>query len=106
MVVISCGGGVILDPANVECLKKNAVVIYLKAGPDVILNRVRGSAAVRPLLESDDPARVVADLLDARSRLYEQAADMAIDTSHLNVDEVVSKIVRELPAHESVNRQK
>jgi shikimate kinase len=106
MTVISCGGGVILDPANVKHLKKNALIIYLKAGPDVILERVKGSAAVRPLLESDDPSRAVSDLLTARSRLYEQAADLVIDTSHLNVDEVVSKIIRELPEYEGVNLQK
>jgi shikimate kinase len=104
--VISCGGGVILDPANMECLKKNALVIYLKAGPDVILKRVKGSATVRPLLESDDPGRVVSGLLAARCHLYEQAADMVIDTSHSNIDDVVSKIIRELPAYESVNLQK
>lgn len=106
MTVISCGGGVILDPANIEHLKNNALVIYLKAGPEVILKRVEGSAPVRPLLESDDPAGVVSDLLAARSQLYEQAADMVIDTSHMNVDEVVSKIIRELPAYESINLQK
>jgi shikimate kinase len=106
MTVISCGGGVILDPANIVCLKKNALIIYLKAGPDVILKRVTGSAAVRPLLASDDPALAVSDLLAARCQLYEQSADMVIDTSSLNVDEVVSKIISELPAYESVNIQK
>jgi shikimate kinase len=104
--VISCGGGVVLNPANISGLKNNAVIIYLKADPDVILQRVKESTEIRPLLQSADPARSIGELLKSRRPLYEQAADIVIDTSGLCVNEVVSKIIAELPAYESANLQK
>jgi shikimate kinase len=104
--VISCGGGIVLNPANIKGLKRNAVIIYLKADPDVILHRVKGSIEIRPLLQSTNAARSISELLNTRRPLYEQAADMVIDTSGLSVSEVVSKIVAELPAYESINLKK
>ena len=104
--VISCGGGIVLNPANIRGLKENAVIIYLKADPDVILQRVKGSTEIRPLLQSTNPARSIGELLKSRRPLYEQAADMVIDTSGLSVNEVVSKIIAGLPTYESVNLKK
>ncbi|MCX6007893.1 MAG: shikimate kinase [Chloroflexi bacterium] len=104
--VISCGGGIVLNPSNIDCLKKNAVIIYLEAGPEVILQRVKGSAEIRPLLQSTNPARSIGELLKARRPLYEQAADIMIDTSGLRVNEVVNKIIAELPTYESINLKK
>ena len=104
--VISCGGGVVLDASNIECLKKNAVAVYLKASPDVILKRVGQQGGVRPLLQTKDPARTVAELLASRSHLYERAADLVIDTTGLTADEVAGKIMAGLPSYEGVNLKK
>lgn len=95
--VISCGGGVVLNPFNIEQLKKNAEIVYLQAKENVILQRVTGSEAVRPLLNKADPAGEVDRLLKARRPLYEKAADLIIDTSDLSVDEVVNRIIAGLP---------
>ena len=101
--VISCGGGIVLDPASVDCLKQNALMVYLKARPDIILKRVGGSGDVRPLLRSADPSLTINDMLAARRPLYEKAADIVIDTSRLTVVAVVGKIVAELPSDASIN---
>ncbi len=95
--VISCGGGVVLDHRNIEQLKKNAVVVYLQARQDVIMERVQGSSDVRPLLKSSSPLQTVAGLLKTRCPLYEQAADITVDTSGLEIKDVVDKIIACLP---------
>ncbi|MBN1374926.1 MAG: shikimate kinase [Dehalococcoidia bacterium] len=91
--VISCGGGVVLNHSNMEQLKENAVIVYLQADQDVIMQRVKGSEDVRPLLNSADPCTTVAGLLAARHPLYEKFADIIIDTSDLKIEDVVKQII-------------
>jgi len=104
--VISCGGGIVLNPVNIERLKKNALIVYLEAEPEVILSRLKGTGNVRPLLEVSDPAGAVNDLLIARRPLYERSADIIVDTTGLTINNVVNNIIAELPENESVNLQK
>lgn len=40
-VVISTGGGVVLDPENVNLLRKNGVIYFLYASPENILKRLK-----------------------------------------------------------------
>jgi shikimate kinase len=104
--VISCGGGAVLDPANVQRLKETSVLVYLKVEPDIVLKRVSGSRGVRPLLEGEDPSRKISDLLESRRKIYEDAADIEIDTSKWTVEEVAGRVMAELQIYESVNLKK
>jgi shikimate kinase len=88
--VIAVGGGAVLDPENVRCLRDAGVLVYLTARPDVILGRV-GNAANRPLLR-DDPQATVSRLLAERGPVYSAAADITVDTSERTADEVVGEI--------------
>lgn len=82
-LVVSTGGGVVLDPANIADFQSSGVVICLEADPDVILRRVAGDDH-RPLLRAPDPARRIRDLLAARAPLYAAIPDR-IDTSRLTL---------------------
>jgi len=99
--VIACGGGVILDRSNVEILKLSAVIVYLSARPSILLRRVLNSPERRPLLQVVDPASAMDGLLKRRLPLYQAAADLTIDTSDLDIEGVVKKIVSELKINES-----
>jgi len=99
--VIACGGGVILEQSNVEALRRNAIIVYLPAEPSVLLRRVLDSPEKRPLLQVVDPASAMGGLLKRRLPLYEAAADLTIDTSALDIDNVVNKIMAELKINES-----
>ena len=101
--VISCGGGIVLNPSNIEQLKTNSLVVYLHAEPASILHRVLQSNEVRPLLEVEDPAKTIDDLMKFRRPLYEQSADLTVDTTDMIPEEVVSDIMAELFKNESVN---
>src|SRR3989338_3633633 len=52
-VVITTGGGVVLDPANIAALKKNGILVALSATPETIHRRVK-NARHRPLLLKTD----------------------------------------------------
>jgi len=101
--VIACGGGVVLDQSNIEALKRNATIVYLSAEPSILLRRVLNSPERRPMLQVFDPASTMDSLLKHRRPLYETAADLTIDTTALDIESVVKKIITELKTNESRN---
>src|SRR5215472_16632966 len=63
--VISTGGGLAVDPANLASLKTHALVVCLWASPDLIWQRVRHQSH-RPLLNDPDPVAKIRQLLAER----------------------------------------
>lgn len=90
-LIVDCGGGVVLNPENINNLKKNGVIFYLAATPSVIYDRVKHERH-RPLLNVEDPKGKIEELLNARKSSYEQA-NVTIDTSHKTVQQVVEEIL-------------
>lgn len=90
--VISTGGGVVLNPENMDALRMSGFVISLKASVDAILERT-SRRNVRPLLEREDRRETVLRLLENRDHLYEQA-DFTVDTTALSPMQVVDEIVK------------
>jgi len=88
--VVACGGGIVINPKNIETMKKTGIVICLCASPEAILKRTAGYAH-RPLLNVKDPKKQIELLLELRAPYYAQA-DKTIDTSKIPVKEVVVKI--------------
>ncbi len=84
--VISTGGGIVLRPGNRDILSESGYVIWLKASPDAILERVSRNQE-RPLLLTSDPLQTIKDLLKERNNLYASTADFTIDTNELTLDE-------------------
>jgi shikimate kinase len=94
-VVVATGGGAILDPANRACLKAGGIVIYLHTSIEEQLKRTaRGGA--RPLLMNDDPRAVLERLMATRKPLYEEIADLCIDTTGRQVGTVAAAARRML----------
>jgi shikimate kinase len=89
--VIATGGGAIADADNLATLRAAAPIICLTARPDVILARTQAGGPVRPLLQGDDPARRVAELLAQRAAAYAEA-DLILDTSERTIDDLVADI--------------
>ncbi|MBU0571128.1 MAG: HD domain-containing protein [Candidatus Omnitrophica bacterium] len=90
--IIDAGGGAVLDPENMKCLKKNGIVVCLWADPEVILERTRKNNH-RPLLSVDDPKRKVQELLEERKASYEHA-DFHVDTTMGDITIVVDKVIK------------
>ncbi|MDP2729926.1 MAG: shikimate kinase [Dehalococcoidales bacterium] len=100
-VIIACGGGVILNKINIDRLRESSRTVYLTASPGVILKRILKEVGQRPLLEVDNPARTIRELLKFREPFYERAADVTINTSKLDIDAVVEQIIEKLKEDES-----
>ncbi|MFN3218274.1 MAG: shikimate kinase [Acidimicrobiales bacterium] len=97
-LVVSTGGGMVLDPVNVATLAATGRIFCLTAEPDEILRRVLADpgAVERPLLRSDDPAARVRDLLEERASAY--GAFVQIPTDGRRPDEIADVIVGHLAA--------
>lgn len=93
--VIAAGGGAVMDDANLAALKRNGWLVWLKAEPDVILQRV-GDVGSRPLLNVENPRGRVAELLALRQATYAKA-DATVETSERSVDQVVDEIMWLMP---------
>jgi shikimate dehydrogenase len=96
--VIDCGGGIVLNKVNIEMLKERAVVVYLTASPEAILKRVSHSRNRRPLLENHDKAGSIKSLLEYRRPLYEQAADITVDTEDKDIEAIAEEIIFKIKA--------
>ena len=92
-LVVATGGGVILNPENMQNFYSSGLVICLSAHPNTILDRVEGDTN-RPLLSGSrcDKIEKMRGLLDKRLSLYD-AVPHQIDTSNLTVSEVVEQLV-------------
>ena len=94
--VIACGGGTVIDPENLENLRRSSRMVLLTAEPEVILERVETEGDVRPLLNVEDRLGKIRSLLSKRWPSYIEAADIIIDTSEHTLQVVVSIIIENL----------
>lgn len=88
--VISTGGGLAANGANLESLKKHALVACLWAGPEAIWQRVRHQTH-RPLLNGAAPQEDIAKLLKERESHYRKA-DVLINTEMRSLKDVAQQL--------------
>jgi shikimate kinase len=94
-VVISVGGGVVLDPVNRATLRGAGTVVWLRARPETLMARVHDGAG-RPLLVGDTPQERADTLrrIEAERRpLYAEVADEVIDVDRLRTDKVADRLL-------------
>ncbi|SEG11190.1 shikimate kinase [Eubacterium ruminantium] len=89
---VSCGGGAILRPANVEYMKKSGKIVLLSATPETIYERVKDSTN-RPLLNGNMNIPYIAELMKKRQPRYEAAAEITIDVNGKTLDEICNEII-------------
>lgn len=92
-VVISTGGGVPVNPANLASLKTHALVVCLWASPEKIWENVRGQTH-RPLVNVTDPQARIRTLLAEREPFYRQA-DVLVNTELRSVREVAQQVIHQ-----------
>lgn len=89
--VVAAAGGTVLADVNREAMRAAGTVVWLRADPDVLAERVRNGVH-RPLL-ADDPANVLRQLDADRRDLYEAVAHHVVDTGRRRPEDVVDAIV-------------
>ncbi len=82
-LVISTGGRLMLDPANVAALAANGRIFCLVATPEEILSRLeRDKENRRPLLDVPDPHEKIVKLLEERTKKYQRFLQITTDGKH------------------------
>ena len=94
-VLVSTGGGAILDAGTRERLRARGRVVYLRTSVDQQLARTRRSND-RPLLNNDDPRGTLERLFEQRAPLYAEVAEIVVDTDGRKVKTVVDQVCRQL----------
>lgn len=88
-VVVSAGGGAVLDGRNVDRMRAAGHVVWLYAEPETLALRLRRSVqrGDRPLLADADPVQVLRTLLEDRRAAYTAAATVILRTDGLAVEQ-------------------
>jgi shikimate dehydrogenase len=94
--VIVTGGGIVTQPANIARLKKDGVVVWLRAGVDELVRRTAGETDRPPLDAGRTPRQDMEITLEERRPLYTGAADIALDTEGRDAATVAAAIAGEL----------
>ncbi len=90
-VVLSIGGGAILDPETYQFLNEKGVLVLLTATADEIAKRL-GHDNERPLLAGGDRKKKIEKLLKDRKKVYSKIKRQ-IDTTRMAIDQVVREII-------------
>ncbi|RAK22367.1 shikimate kinase [Anoxybacillus vitaminiphilus] len=96
-IVVTTGGGMVIQKENRDWMKKHGIVIYLHCEPEEILRRLAGDET-RPLLKQHNKQELIKRLLTERMPYY-QEAHFIVNTTHRTMAEVVDDIVAALKQH-------
>ncbi|MDE2841552.1 MAG: shikimate kinase [Chloroflexota bacterium] len=78
--VVSTGGGAVLDPENRSAMRAGNLVIWLRATPETLLDRLKWSVHTRPLLKAPDPLGRIRAMAAERHQDYSQASHVSVHT--------------------------
>lgn len=90
--VISCGGGLVVQPGMLEALQSRGVVVCLHASLETVLARTSRNRN-RPLLEVENPEDRIRTLYAAREPIYRRAGTMVLTDSR-PLGDIVAHVVR------------
>jgi shikimate kinase len=100
--IIVTGGGIVLRTKNVDLLRQLGTVVWLDADETTLRMRIR-RLSDRPLLRTANPVASLSELLVAREPLYRKAADLRVDVSQRNpqqIAELILENIRNFPVGE------
>ncbi len=100
--VLATGGGAVLLSQNRELLRKNGIVIYLKASVHDLWLRTRNDRN-RPLLQNGDARAKLAELFQQRDPLYRQVADIVVQSGKQSVHALMLHVASEIEAFKRNN---
>jgi shikimate kinase len=94
-IVLATGGGSIVTKAVRNRLSARGIVVYLQTTIDKQVARTQRDKR-RPLLQNEDPEKVLRDLAEMRNPLYEEVADYVVDTDDQSARAVANQIISKI----------
>jgi shikimate kinase len=92
-IVISTGGGIIIEKNNRKLISESGVVIYLEVSIQTQLERTLVDKS-RPLLDNKDKEQTLKNLKKQRTPLYEEIANITIEAGDRSNNQVVEEILK------------
>lgn len=94
-IVLATGGGSIVRNAVRNRLSARGIVVYLETTIDKQVARTQRDKR-RPLLQNNDPERVLKGLAGERNPLYEEIADYTVQTDDQSARAVANAIISKI----------
>lgn len=92
-MVVSLGGGTIVDDESRYFVKSKGRVIYLKANAQTIFKNLENEYIERPLLKENFSVFSIEKLLNERRAFYEEAANFTIEVDNRNLDSIFKELL-------------
>lgn len=93
--VLATGGGAVLRSENIHLINSNGITVYLKASVNSQIKRTRHDKK-RPLLQTQNRHATLEKLAQQRNPIYEQLADITIDTDNQSISASIEEITNKL----------
>ncbi|MDR1491779.1 MAG: shikimate kinase [Planctomycetaceae bacterium] len=94
-LILATGGGLPMREANRILLQQFGKIVWLKASPKTILERMSGdpnTETTRPHLTQLPPFEEIQYVLEQRSPIYREIADLEIDTDQKPPEDIAAQI--------------
>lgn len=93
-IIIDTGGGVIERQDNIDQLRENGCIFWLKASTETIVKRIEKGNDRPALTEGKSFTEEVAEVLERRTPLYRAAAMYEIDTDDTDPEIIAANIIK------------
>jgi shikimate kinase len=94
-MVLATGGGAVLEEQNRKLLQQCGIVVYLRTNVHDLWHRTRHDKN-RPLLQTGDPYGKLMELYQQRDPLYQQVADIVIQSGKQSVHGLMLHLAGEI----------
>ncbi len=92
--LISTGGNTVMDKQNMEMLKKNGILVWLRASADTVYQNTKESHNKRPELAGLSVSEIAA-MLKEREPYYSDC-DIVVSVDGRDLDSIVEKVLDEI----------
>jgi shikimate kinase len=93
--VLATGGGAVMNADTRAAIKAKSVSIWLTAEVDVLMRRINKRRHERPMLQDENPAARLRELLAQREPVY-ASSDLTVQSREVPHDAIVTEIVAAL----------
>lgn len=94
-IVLATGGGSVVNKEVRNRLSARGFVVYLETTIDKQVARTQKDKK-RPLLQNDNPRKVLESLAEVRNPMYEEVADLVVKTDEQSAKVVAREIIDRL----------
>lgn len=90
--IIAVGGGLPMQPVNRPLLKELGTVVFLEAGVETLVQRLKNDTR-RPKLQGGDLRERIVTLMKEREGVYRQVADVCVSTDNRSYSVILEEIM-------------